>query len=113
MDLHPSRPIARGIAPPPNFDKVAARLPEDPTLAEIEALGGRVETNSEPHTVAEGTVFVSGEIPRVTKWEEGLLGGVRWVGTDDHRDAVGTERAEGKWVSEPVENISFAQQRVD
>lgn len=39
--------------------------------------------------VAGDTVWVSGEIPRVTEWEGGLLGGVRW--NEDKRDWVNEE----------------------
>ncbi|KAI0689972.1 beta-lactamase-like protein [Cytidiella melzeri] len=75
FDLHPDRPIARGIAP---NGKIACRLPDDPTFEQIEALGGVVEKHAEGHFVADGTVYVSGEIPRVTEFEQGLLGAVRW-----------------------------------
>ena len=94
VDLHPDRPITRGIAPPPTFDKVIARLPEDPTFEEVQELGGIVETHADAHSVQGDTVFVSGEIPRVTEWEKGLLGGVRWVqkGPNDT----------GEWIPEPV-----------
>lgn len=78
VDLHPSYPIARGIAPPQAGGKVICRLPADPMFEEIQAVGGVVETHDEGHTVAGGTVWVSGEIPRVTPFEEGLAGGVRW-----------------------------------
>ncbi|KZV62976.1 metallo-beta-lactamase protein [Peniophora sp. CONT] len=77
IDLHPSRPIARGIAPP-QIGKVICRLPADPTFEEIEKAGGIVETHDEGHTVASSTIWVSGEIPRVTPFEAGLAGGVRW-----------------------------------
>ncbi|KAF9051239.1 hypothetical protein BDZ89DRAFT_1057083 [Hymenopellis radicata] len=87
MDVHPDRPYARGIAPGPNYDKVICSLPADPEFAEMEALGGVVEKHANEHVVAGGTVYVSGEIPRVTPYEQGILGGMRWV--DD------------KWVSEP------------
>lgn len=86
-DLHPDRPIARGIAP---LGKVIGRLPADPTFEEIEAAGGIVETHGEGHTVAGGTVWVSGEIPRVTSFEAGLPGGVRWLNV----------QGEDKWVKE-------------
>ncbi|KAG9084633.1 hypothetical protein FRC06_003965 [Ceratobasidium sp. 370] len=56
VDLHPDRPIARGIAPPPT-GKVLCRLPEDPTHADILAAGGVVETHSEGHPVANNTVW--------------------------------------------------------
>lgn len=94
IDLHPDRPIARGIAPPPNFDKVIARLPPDPTFDLIEKAGGKVELHKTGHTVADDTVWVSGEIPRITDFEAGLLGGVRWVQSEDD----GTYR----WVKEEV-----------
>jgi 7,8-dihydropterin-6-yl-methyl-4-(beta-D-ribofuranosyl)aminobenzene 5'-phosphate synthase len=94
VDLHPSRPVARGIAPPPSYQKVLCRLPEDPTVQEIEALGATVVSSGEGHVVQGATVFVSGEIPRVTAWEKGLLGGVRWI----PREGGGG----GEWVSEPV-----------
>ncbi|OCH89009.1 hypothetical protein OBBRIDRAFT_43879 [Obba rivulosa] len=86
-DVHPDRPIARGIAP---LDKVIGRLPADPTFEEIEAAGGIVETHREGHAVANGTVWVSGEIPRVTSFEAGLPGAVRWMNNE----------GEAKWVKE-------------
>lgn len=98
IDLHPSRPIARGIAPPPTFDKVLARLPEDPTFEELEALGGKIELSDQGHTIQGGSIFVSGEIPRQTEWEKGLLGGIRWVTSDT--------RENGKWIAEPVSGQS-------
>ncbi|KAG8739743.1 hypothetical protein FRC10_005212 [Ceratobasidium sp. 414] len=95
VDLHPDRPIARGIAPPP-AGKVLCRLPEDPTHADILAAGGVVETHSEGHPIANNTVWVSGEIPRVTGFETGLLGGVRW--REFHSAA--SEEVTGNWVPE-------------
>lgn len=97
VDLHPDRPIARGIAPPPT-GKVICRLPEDPTHSDILAAGGVVETHSEGHLVAGGTVWVSGEIPRVTSFETGLLGGVRW--REFHSST--SEEVRGEWVPEEV-----------
>lgn len=88
MDLHPDRPTARGIAPPPG-NKVIARLADDPRFEEMQALGAEVELHKEGHVVAGGAVYVSGEIPRVTDFEQGLLGGMRW------------EKERG-WYSEPV-----------
>ncbi|KAG9124812.1 hypothetical protein FRC07_010154 [Ceratobasidium sp. 392] len=95
VDLHPDRPIARGIAPPPT-GKVLCRLPEDPTHADILAAGGVVETHSEGHPVANNTVWVSGEIPRVIAFETGLLGGVRW--REFH--SATSEDVTGDWVPE-------------
>ena len=79
FDLHPDRPTARGIAPVSAGGKVIARLPDDPTFVQIEELGGTVEKHADGHVVAGGTVWISGEIPRVTHFEGGLPSGVRWV----------------------------------
>ncbi|KAF5380524.1 hypothetical protein D9615_004511 [Tricholomella constricta] len=89
VDVHPDRPLARGIAPGPNFDKVTCTLPPDPTFELIEKAGGIVVKSSERHPVAGNTVWVSGEIPRVTPFETGMLGGMRWY-----------EEAGGKWLKE-------------
>lgn len=97
VDLHPSRPFARGIAPPPTFDKVLACLPDDPTFQEIEALDAIVDRRDEGHVVQGDTVYVSGEIPRLTEWERGLLGGVRWI----PKEEAGDDDVKGKWISEP------------
>ena len=70
------------------------RLPADPTFEEVESLGAVVEKHAEGHTVAGGTVWVSGEIPRVTGYEGGILGGVRWVTQGADKD--------GKWVPDEV-----------
>lgn len=91
VDVHPNRPILRGIAPGPSFDKVICALPPDPTFELIKQAGGIVEKHSEGHAVAGGTVWVSGEIPRVTEFEAGMLGGMRW-------EEEGT--GPGKWVKE-------------
>ncbi|KAF5370822.1 hypothetical protein D9758_001983 [Tetrapyrgos nigripes] len=91
VDVHPDQPIARGIAPGPTYDKVVCRLPPDPRFEQIEQAGGVVEKHSEGHTVANGSVYVSGEIPRVTPYEAGLPGAMRWkVGED----------GKGSWVPE-------------
>ena len=93
VDLHPDRPLLRGIAPGPKYDKVIGALPPDPTVDDIKALGGVVEVHTDGHCVAEDTVWVSGEIPRITHFEPGILGGMRWV--ED-------ENSGGEWVAEPV-----------
>ncbi|GJE95875.1 MBL-fold metallohydrolase domain-containing protein [Phanerochaete sordida] len=91
VDLHPDRPEARGIAPPPR-GKVICRLAADPTFEELEREGAVVEKHDEGHVVAGGTLFVSGEIPRITAYEQGLIGGVRWKPTE--------AAPKGEWVSE-------------
>ena len=96
VDVHPDRPIARGIAPGPNYDKVICAIPPDPTFEAIEEAGGLLEKHSEGHAVANGTVWVSGEIPRITDYEAGILGGQRWV-----EERTNGEQ-KGEWVSENV-----------
>lgn len=93
VDVHPNRPTARGIAPPPS-GKIICQLPRDPTFEDIKAHGGTVEKHAEGHVIADNTVWVSGEIPRVTPFEAGLIGGVRFVPNKD-----GTS---GSWSEEPV-----------
>jgi 7,8-dihydropterin-6-yl-methyl-4-(beta-D-ribofuranosyl)aminobenzene 5'-phosphate synthase len=104
VDVHPDRPIARGIAPPPGYDKIIGRLPADPTFEEIEELGGRVETYVEGHAIADGMVWVSGEIPRETSFEGGILGGVRWV------DESGPTCTGGRWIKEEVSVLGGADE---
>jgi 7,8-dihydropterin-6-yl-methyl-4-(beta-D-ribofuranosyl)aminobenzene 5'-phosphate synthase len=99
VDVHPDRPVARGIAPGPTFNKVICALPPDPTFEMIEEAGGVLEKHSEGHAVVGGTVWVSGEIPRVTEYEVGILGGMRWVQE--------TPDEAGKWVNEQVKIISI------
>jgi 7,8-dihydropterin-6-yl-methyl-4-(beta-D-ribofuranosyl)aminobenzene 5'-phosphate synthase len=94
VDVHPDRPHSRGIAPGPTYDKVLCALPKDPTFEEIRELDAVVEPHSEGHTVADRTVWVSGEIPRVTPFEQGILGGRRWV--------QGSSEGKGEWISEEV-----------
>ncbi|PPQ93782.1 hypothetical protein CVT25_013491 [Psilocybe cyanescens] len=94
VDVHPSRPIARGIAPGPTYDKVICSLPPDPTIEAITNAGGIVETHSEGHAVADGAVWVSGKIPRVTEFETGILGGHRWI------EGNAASGYSGKWVNE-------------
>ncbi|EJD35448.1 hypothetical protein AURDEDRAFT_108975 [Auricularia subglabra TFB-10046 SS5] len=80
VDAHASRPSARGILPP-GATKVLARLPADPTLEEMQGKGANVETfegDEGGHSVLGGTAWVSGEIPRVFSYEDGLKGSVRW-----------------------------------
>ncbi|KAI0915798.1 hypothetical protein AcV5_003620 [Taiwanofungus camphoratus] len=91
MDVHPSRPVARGIAPQ---DKIIGRLPADPTFEQIAEAGGVVEAHGEGHAVSGDTVWVSGEIPRVTHFEGGLPGGVRWIASE------GAGEIKGEWIKE-------------
>lgn len=103
VDLHPDRPVARGIAPGPTYDKVLCALPFDPTFQAIEAAGGVVEKHAEGHAVAGGAVWVSGEIPRVTEIETGILGGLRWT----QKNTEESPQPDGEWVSDGVIVIDF------
>ncbi|KAJ7076391.1 beta-lactamase-like protein [Mycena belliarum] len=91
VDCHPDRPISRGMARGPLYDKAFAALPDDPTFEEIGAAGGIVEKHSEGHVVAAGGIWISGEIPRTSSFEGGIPGAKRWV-TDDG----------GKWISDEL-----------
>jgi 7,8-dihydropterin-6-yl-methyl-4-(beta-D-ribofuranosyl)aminobenzene 5'-phosphate synthase len=98
IDIHPDRPLLRGIAPGPKYDKVVCGLPQDPTIEQIKDLGGTIETHADGHCVSDGTVWVSGEIPRVTHFEPGVLGGMRWI--EEQGNVNGCWTAES--VSQPV-----------
>lgn len=78
VDVHPDRPEARGIWPP-GGQAPTGRLPADPTFDELKRAGAEVETHAEPHLVGNGTMFVSGQIARRTKFETGIVGGCQWV----------------------------------
>lgn len=85
VDLHPSRPAFRGTHRPGN---PIISLEADPTFDDIAALGALVSKNDQPHTVLDGMFLISGEIPRVTSYEKGLRGGVRFNGTEWEEDTV-------------------------
>ncbi|KAJ5970545.1 uncharacterized protein N7479_000463 [Penicillium vulpinum] len=73
-DLHPDRPVYRGIA----LAEHIVSLEADPTFEEIASAGAVVDKRSEPHTVLDDFFLVSGEIPRVTPYETGLKNAVRY-----------------------------------
>jgi 7,8-dihydropterin-6-yl-methyl-4-(beta-D-ribofuranosyl)aminobenzene 5'-phosphate synthase len=77
VDVHPDRPDQRGTITP--FGLVVT-LPPEPTLAELVAGGGRLALHAEVHPVAGGLLLGSGEIPRVTGYETGIPGHVRFDG---------------------------------
>lgn len=84
VDLHPDRPDQRGIQSPAG---VFILLPPEPTFEQIEAAGGVVERNAEPHTLA-GLFFGSGAIDRVTAYETGLFGHHTFRGDDVEPDPL-------------------------
>ena len=73
VDVHPDRPAYRGMMTP----RGPFSMEPDPTLDELRQAGAWVEPHREPHLVLGGTFLVSGEIPRVTKYEAGIVNGVR------------------------------------
>jgi 7,8-dihydropterin-6-yl-methyl-4-(beta-D-ribofuranosyl)aminobenzene 5'-phosphate synthase len=78
VDVHPDRPDQRGVQLPSG---VIALLPPEPTFAEIEHAGGRIEAHDQVHPVGE--LFVgSGLIDRVTEYETGLVGHHSFRGDD-------------------------------
>lgn len=96
LDLHPERPIRRGIAPPPKKIPIIA-LPPDPTFAELEVAGGRVDLRDDDHEIigrdgCSTGVGVSGEIKRVVPYEVGLPGAVTWM----------EENGEAGWFTDEV-----------
>ncbi|EFJ49653.1 hypothetical protein VOLCADRAFT_89597 [Volvox carteri f. nagariensis] len=73
FDLHPSRPLLRGLLlgashKPVPFDE------RDPTLEQLSLPGCRVELHAGPHTLLRNCFFVSGSIPRVSSFETGQPG---------------------------------------
>ncbi|KAJ5288613.1 hypothetical protein N7478_001643 [Penicillium angulare] len=74
VDLHPDRPVYRGIALPQQIVSLEA----DPTFEEISQTGAVIEENDETHTILDDMFLVSGGIPRVTPYETGLKGAVRF-----------------------------------
>jgi 7,8-dihydropterin-6-yl-methyl-4-(beta-D-ribofuranosyl)aminobenzene 5'-phosphate synthase len=71
VDLHPDRPDQRGTL---NAAGTMVMLPQEPRFEAIEAAGGRVARHAEAHALAGGFFFGSGEIDRVTGYEQGLVG---------------------------------------
>ncbi|WWC87910.1 uncharacterized protein L201_002810 [Kwoniella dendrophila CBS 6074] len=69
VDLHPDRPIRRGISRPPEFIPICS-LPPDPTFEKGNKTG----------------VGISGEIKRVTPFEKGLIGALTWMKDEDGKE---------------------------
>lgn len=74
VDVHPDRPVYRGIALP----EIVISLEADPTFEELSGAGAVVDKQSEAHTVLDDMFLISGEIPRVTPYETGLRNAVRF-----------------------------------
>lgn len=71
VDLHPDRPDQRGTLHPSG---TLVMLPPEPRFEAIEAAGGRIVRHAKPHALCEGFFFGSGEIERLTPYEQGLVG---------------------------------------
>jgi 7,8-dihydropterin-6-yl-methyl-4-(beta-D-ribofuranosyl)aminobenzene 5'-phosphate synthase len=97
VDLHPARPDYRGFV----VDTKTISMQADPSFSEIGAAGGVVDQQSEPHTVLDDMFLVSGEIPRLTPYETGLRGGLRFEGST------------GKWeIDETISDERFLMCRL-
>lgn len=84
VDLHPDRPDYRGFA----IGEKLISLEADPAFEEMEAAGALVDKRDEAHTVLDDFFLISGVIPRVTPYENGLKGAMRF------------DRSEGDWISD-------------
>lgn len=95
IDLQPTRPFRRGIAPPPKFIPTL-QLPPDPTFDELIAAGGKVDLHDEDHEIVgrdgqRSGVGVSGEIKRQFSFERGLPGAVTWMRDEDGKEGWFTD----------------------
>ena len=78
VDVHPSRPDYRGFFIGENIVSLEA----DPTFDSLMEAGATVVKRSDAHTVLDNMFLVSGEIPRVTPYEQGLHGALQFNGSD-------------------------------
>lgn len=74
VDLHPARPDYRGI----QLQEMTISLEADPSFEEIKNAGVTVSTNADAHTVLDNMFHISGEIPRLTSYENGVKHGMRY-----------------------------------
>jgi 7,8-dihydropterin-6-yl-methyl-4-(beta-D-ribofuranosyl)aminobenzene 5'-phosphate synthase len=78
-DLHPARPDYRGI----QLLEMSISLEADPSFEEIKNAGATVSTNVEAHTVLDNMFLISGEIPRLTSYENGVKHGIRYNASEE------------------------------
>jgi 7,8-dihydropterin-6-yl-methyl-4-(beta-D-ribofuranosyl)aminobenzene 5'-phosphate synthase len=69
--VHPGMFRTRAMKGP---DGAMRPFEDVPSLAELTQNGARIVNTTEPQSVFDGTFFISGEIPRVTPFEEGFPG---------------------------------------
>ncbi|MBM3574024.1 MAG: MBL fold metallo-hydrolase [Alphaproteobacteria bacterium] len=74
MYVHPDMFHQRGTRHP-NGDTLAHKT--IPSAAEMESIGARVVASASPVTILDHRFYVSGEIPRVTAYETGVLNHMR------------------------------------
>lgn len=72
--LHPGMFAQRALVLPSGL---VFPMEDVPTAEDLRAAGASVVCTSEPQVVGHGAFYVSGEIPRVTAYEKGLVGQVR------------------------------------
>jgi 7,8-dihydropterin-6-yl-methyl-4-(beta-D-ribofuranosyl)aminobenzene 5'-phosphate synthase len=77
VDVHPARPDQRGFLLPSG---VFLMFPPEPTIAAIESAGGQVVAHADLHTLGDGLLLASGDIPRRTSYETGSTGHHSWRG---------------------------------
>lgn len=82
LDLHQDRPESRAVQLPSGT--TLPLQPETPTFEDFRQLGAHLVLSREPHVVSD-CFFVSGEIPRRTSYEKGLVGSKR-LEDNDWRD---------------------------
>jgi 7,8-dihydropterin-6-yl-methyl-4-(beta-D-ribofuranosyl)aminobenzene 5'-phosphate synthase len=75
VDVPPDRPDRRGVLSPLG---IFAMLPDEPTVAAIDAAGGEAVAPEDAHAVGQGLFLASGRVPRRTSYETGLPGHHTW-----------------------------------
>ena len=75
VDLHHSQIVTRGFKV---RGKIYPMVPDNPTSAEFESMGAKVELHQKGHLV-DDCFYVSGRIPRHTDYETGLPGHFRQI----------------------------------
>ncbi|OJJ48159.1 hypothetical protein ASPZODRAFT_150447 [Penicilliopsis zonata CBS 506.65] len=91
LDLHPARPDYRGFM----LGEKIISLEADPSFDDLAAAGATIDKHDEVHTVLDGFFLISGEVPRVTPFEKGLKGAMRYNGQEDEwysDEAIADER---------------------
>lgn len=85
IDLHPDRPAERGLQFPDGY----TQFNPQPEWSFFERPGAVVDRRKDTHLILDRFFLVSGEIPRVTSYEQGLPGHC-------------TLNAAGEWLEDPL-----------